>query len=484
LARNKNNYFQMKMREHREEIERLRTELESATEAERQAAEAAKQEAETTRQERDVVEAARKAAEEERHRLEALLGDEERERQVLADKLSETEKEAVSHRAATRRRLGALSVVVVIALAVALATSLGESEVVVPATTTTVPPTTTTKPIPTTTRPLVATTSTSTTTTTTTTTLPPKPTVTEPVATIDEAEVLTAGYEWTETGERVQLLQQVLGVAVDGIYREPTRVKHLTALEDRGLGIDGVPAPPTTTTTSSTTTTEAPRLTIATGETVQAHLTKGARDAWYFDAVAGAEVAVRMTGFDTHLRLYGPDEELLVENDDQNEHFESAIRFRVLETGEYRIDAGGYDDIHHGPYELTLDGAAENLGACPDESSGDPVIPCSMGTPVTAELEVGTRDIWTFIGTRGSQVQVEMVGFDTHLRLYDPDGGFVAENDDHNEHYESFLVAGLCSTGRYTIEAGGYADMHGGSYVLTFLGGETTFDAITRTCDD
>jgi len=304
------------------------------------------------------------------------------------------------------------------------------------------------------------------------------------VATIDEAQVLTAGYEWTETSERVQLLQQVLGVAVDGIYREPTRVRHLTVLEERGLGIDGVPAPPTTTTTSSTTTTEAPRLTIATGETVQADLAQGTRDAWYFDAVAGAEVAVRMSGFDTHLRLYGPDEELLVENDDQNEHFESAIRFRVLETGEYRIDAGGYDDVHHGPYELTLDGAAENLGACPDKSSGDPVIPCSMGTPVTAELEVGTRDIWTFIGTRGSQIQVEMVGFDTHLRVYDPDGGFVAENDDHNEHYESFLVAGLCSTGRYTIEAGGYADVHGGSYVLTFLGGETTFDAITRTCDD
>ena len=477
VARNKNNYIQMKMREHREEIERLRTELESATEAEREAAEAAKQEAETNRQERDEVEAARQTAEHERVRLETLLSDEEKEREVLAGKLEETEKEAAAHRTTTRRRLGGLSVVVAIALAVTLSTTLGGTEVVVPVPMTTIAPTTTTKPIPTTTRP-AATTST---TTSTTTTLPPKPNVTTPVVTIDEVEVLTAVYEWTEAGERVQLLQQVLGVAVDGIYRGPTRTRHLAVLEDRGLESAGVPSPPTTTTTS-TTTTEAPRRTIATGVPVEATLVLGTRDSWHFDAVAGAEVAVQMTGFDTHLRLYGPDGTLVAENDDQNERYESAMRYRTVEAGEYRIDAGGYDDVHHGVYVLTLTGASDNIGACLDVQLTERVDTCSMGMAKQAELTVGNRDVWTFIGVRGSQVQIEMTGFDSHLRLYDADGVLVAENDDHNEHYESFLVAGLCSTGPYTIEAGGYADAHGGEYTLTFLGGETPFEAITRTC--
>ena len=479
MARNKNNYIQMKMREHREEIERLRTELESATEAEREAAEAAKQEAETTRQERDEVEAARQTAEHERIRLETLLSDEEKERQVLAGKLEETEKEAVAHRTATRRKLGGLSVVVVIALAVTLATTLGGTATVVLVPTTTVAPTTTTKPIPT---PTVAATTTSTT-TSTTTTLPPKPSVTTPIVTIDEVAVLTAGYQWTETGERVQLLQQVLGVAVDGIYRGPTRAKHLAILEDRGLEAAGVPSPPTTTTTS-TTTTEAPRRTITTDVPVEAALVGGTRDSWYFDATSGAEVAIRMTGFDTHLRLYDAEGTLVAENDDQNEHYESAVRYRILEAGEYRIDAGGYDDVHFGAYVLTLTGASDNIGACLNGSPNGLVDACSMGTPVPAELAVGDRDVWTFVGVRGSQVQVEMTGFDTHLRLYDADGTLVAENDDHNEHYESFLVAGLCSTGLFTIEAGGYADAHGGGYTLTFLGGETPFEAITRTCPD
>ena len=356
--------------------------------------------------------------------------------------------------------------------------SIGSTDVVVQ-TTTTVPPTTTTKPVPTSTQPLVTTT-----TTTTTTTLPPKPTLPEPVTTINAIEVLTDGYEWGETGERVQLLQQVLGVAVDGIYRGPTRSMHLAALEERGLVVVGVPAPPTTTTTSTTTTTEAPRLTIETGKSVEASLAEGTRDQWHFEAVAGAEVTVRMTGFDTHLRLYDPDGELVVENDDHNEHFESALWFRVVEAGEYRIDAGGYDDVHHGAYTLTLEGAAVNIGACLDIALPESIKPCSMGIPAHAELMVGARDAWTFVGVRGSQVQIEMTGFDTHLRLFDPDGELMVENDDHNEHYESFLVAGLCSTGRYTIEAGGYADAHGGEYALTFLGGETPFEAITRSCND
>lgn len=65
----------------------------------------------------------------------------------------------------------------------------------------------------------------------------PEPTVDPTVA------ALTAGYEWDERGPRVEVLQDLVGVTVDGWYGAETARAHRAALEFAQLPTDVVPAP-------------------------------------------------------------------------------------------------------------------------------------------------------------------------------------------------------------------------------------------------
>ena len=67
-------------------------------------------------------------------------------------------------------------------------------------------------------------------------------TVSEPV--VDPVIVLLADtYSWAETGDRVAVLQETLGVVADGVYGHATQRAHRNALEFVGLPTDTVPAP-------------------------------------------------------------------------------------------------------------------------------------------------------------------------------------------------------------------------------------------------
>ena len=56
--------------------------------------------------------------------------------------------------------------------------------------------------------------------------------------------VLTDTYTWDERGTRVEELQRVLGVPVDGWYGQSTLSAHRSALESAGLPTDRVPVAP------------------------------------------------------------------------------------------------------------------------------------------------------------------------------------------------------------------------------------------------
>jgi hypothetical protein len=55
--------------------------------------------------------------------------------------------------------------------------------------------------------------------------------------------VLTDTYEWDERGPRVDVLQQILGLAADGWYGRETARAHRTALEFAELATDDLPVP-------------------------------------------------------------------------------------------------------------------------------------------------------------------------------------------------------------------------------------------------
>lgn len=56
---------------------------------------------------------------------------------------------------------------------------------------------------------------------------------------------------------------------------------------------------------------------------------------------------------------------------------------------------------------------------------------------------------------------------DTVLRLYEPDGSLVLENDDYTNGYESRLVYEPATSGTYTVEVSRYDDTSSGDFTLT-----------------
>jgi len=75
---------------------------------------------------------------------------------------------------------------------------------------------------------------------TTTTAAPTVPTTT--VAPLDQEVVLLAEFRWNERGDRVRILQEVLGLTADGTYGPATRAAHLAANRSRGLSLELIPS--------------------------------------------------------------------------------------------------------------------------------------------------------------------------------------------------------------------------------------------------
>ena len=74
----------------------------------------------------------------------------------------------------------------------------------------------------------------------------------------------------------------------------------------------------------------------------------------------------------------------------------------------------------------------------------------------TASMNVGERDAWLFKGVAGGELIVRLTSsdLDVHLRVYDPVGALIGDND-NTAGTNSYLKLVLCTTGTYTITAGG-----------------------------
>ncbi len=374
----KNNYLHMKLRESREEITRLKEELEATEQA------AQVRDRETAGKAAEQIEREQETARVERSRVIEQLEVAEADRQKVAGQLQEAEDRAQRDRDQHKTRtrvfvVGSLLLVGIVIASLAGAFS-GEPEVVVVPTTmpvttvvattvattsvvSTVPPTTvppTTVPVTTTFEPVRVTTSLvplATTTTTLEPILPIDPDAEEPVVPIDEEAVLLGTYELWEVGERIQVLQIVLGIKADWTYGPSTFDRHVRVLIDRGLTLDNLPPPPTTSTTL-------PPLddgvnNLYPNEQVQDFKHPEISDEWIFFGQAGTSVQIQMTSshFDTYLEVFGPLGDLIAFNDD-HVGTDSFVSVQLCETGAYTIYARsfGYGNSQSGEYSLLLSG--------------------------------------------------------------------------------------------------------------------------------
>ena len=80
----------------------------------------------------------------------------------------------------------------------------------------------------------------------------------------------------------------------------------------------------------------------------------------------------------------------------------------------------------------------------------------TTGNSYSASLNVGERDAWLFNGVAAGELIVRLTSsdLDVHLRVYDPGGALIGDND-NNAGTNSYLKLVLCTTGTYTITADG-----------------------------
>lgn len=98
-----------------------------------------------------------------------------------------------------------------------------------------------------------------------------------------------------------------------------------------------------------------PDQTLQIGAVIHASLAQPSGDSWYFDGQDGQSVTIVLVGnFDTMLELYGPDGQLLAQNDDVDISYTSLIEnISLPASGVYRVVAKAFS-TGSGPYVLVI----------------------------------------------------------------------------------------------------------------------------------
>lgn len=172
---------------------------------------------------------------------------------------------------------------------------------------------------------------------------------------------------------------------------------------------------------------------------------------FFFDGFAGETVEITMIaleeGLDPILRLYGPDNALIEENDDIDlggGNRNSRITASLPSEGQYRIEAAAFSGT--GPFEVTLN------------------FPSILSDNDT--LSEGTPEIrYDYEGTAGQEIIIDMraaaEGVDPLLQLLDPSGAEIARDDDGGGFPNARIQITLPVDGTYTIVAGVFGSNYG-----------------------
>ena len=83
-----------------------------------------------------------------------------------------------------------------------------------------------------------------------------------------------------------------------------------------------------------------------------------------------------------------------------------------------------------------------------------------LGQVAGDDLAPGGAHVWLLDAAAGSHIQIDAWGFDTFLRLLDPEGIVLGENDDGHPDFlfGSRLFALIPADGRYTVEVSGIGE--------------------------
>ena len=137
--------------------------------------------------------------------------------------------------------------------------------------------------------------------------------------------------------------------------------------------------------------------------------------------------------------------------------------------GDDTVDGGdGEDTVDGGDGEDTVDGGDGDDGTYRDDLESATVI--LTGQTTSGELQsAGERDVFAVDLEANTIYEIALTGdtlIDPYLRVFDPDGNLLAENDDGDDGLDSLLRLNIPETGRYYVVADSYLSMWEGTYSL------------------
>ncbi len=203
---------------------------------------------------------------------------------------------------------------------------------------------------------------------------------------------------------------------------------------------------------------------IEVGESVTGTLRAGTPQRWSLDVSRGRLVTISVDSddFDTVVEVLDPSGTQVGRDDDGVDDLNSLLTdLRLQRGGRYQIVVTGFSSSAEGQYRLRV-------------QDGGPIRPVDArtiryGESGDATLNAGERHSWTFLGTSGDEITVDLTGdFDTYLELIGPAGNEVTRDDDGGEGSAARLDGvRLPTSGRYTLIARGFSSSGAGRYRLS-----------------
>ncbi len=215
-------------------------------------------------------------------------------------------------------------------------------------------------------------------------------------------------------------------------------------------------------------------------------------DMFSLEARAGQAFAVDLSGdgFDPYLFIRGP-ENFSEDNDDFNEdRTRCHIEFSAPAAGTYRVYVTSYRPAETGSYRLAVSDPAAGRVTVAAPAAGTTVLAFDRPVSGTLSPQSGTlrsgeyRDVYTFRGTAGEQVVLDLssADFDAYLCLRGQ--GLSEDNDDARENArDARLVCTLPRTGEYQVFATTYQAGMGGTYRLLLSRGTGAPPVVTPPVD-
>jgi hypothetical protein len=177
-------------------------------------------------------------------------------------------------------------------------------------------------------------------------------------------------------------------------------------------------------------------------------------DYYSFNGSAGQRIDILTTAasFDDFLVVYGPQGQVIIQDNDSGEQSNGWISIQLSVPGRYVLEVtSSYSQIT-GNYTFRLNSECEIVSISNGQS-----ITASLTESDCASLRFGTghwADRYSFFGTAKQRIDIltTAASFDDYVTLYGPIGQIIEQDNDSGENANAWISLELPSTGTYTIE--------------------------------